>query len=886
MSLNKKAQLANVYHELPADAEPLGEMPMLLWKALEKICTEEHAEAVLMCTPEMQTVEAIAKSGGVEDVEGLRKLLDEAGHIGLVEECYAEDKKTILYSRAPAFPGVVENIIVINGTPEAAEWLEKYFGTFQQNLIPMYAPGRGSMRAIPIKESIDAKSRICSYDEIASWVENSEYFTVTDCSCRTGAKLLGKACEHTYHETCIQIGKTAESYMLTKRGRQITKSEVYDILKRCEGEGLVHQVAVTEMGDSYFICNCCGCHCAILRNCNLLNLAEKSASNFVAEINPDNCVGCGACVEACNMNALSLGNCFSEPIIQTLPDPSETEWTEEYWDKDYRVRRMVNEQGTSPCKTYCPAHISVQGYIKKAGEGKYGEALKVIKRDNPFPAVCGRICPHNCESECSRGSVDEALAIDDIKKFIADKELDRDLRYVPVIKQKINKRVAVIGAGPAGLSCAYYLAADGFSVTVFEKEKALGGMLKFGMPSFRLEKDVIDAEIDVLNEMGVRFVTGVEVGKDISLQQLRKDGYEAFYLAIGAQKARKLGIEGETAQGVQYGVEFLRRVNLGELTSMDGSTVVIGGGNVAVDVARSAVRLTGESVRMFCLEKDEEMPTVPDEKNEAIEEGIEINNSWAPDRILTDNGKVCGVRFVRCSSVYDENGRFSPVYNTDEAIEVECSNVLISIGQAIDWGNMLDDSKLSVNPGNILKVNEITLQAEEQDVFGGGDAVTGPKFTIDAIATGKKGAISIRRFLLGQDMTMRREREYKPLDKANLMSAGFDRMPRQRVNKVDTNAALKSFRDLRGTLTEEQVKKESKRCLHCGVTVVDPKKCIGCGVCTTKCEFDAVKLKKRYEIDVAANIEEFSKIMTEYNIEKMTKIATKKAAEAEGQINA
>lgn len=518
--------------------------------------------------------------------------------------------------------------------------------------------------------------------------------------------------------------------MLAGRARQITKAEVYDILRRCEKEGLVHQVAVTEMGDSFFICNCCGCHCAILRNCNLLNMADRAASNFVAEINPDNCVGCGACVEACNTNALSLGNCFAkEPPKDLIPDPNETEWSEEYWDKEYLVRKMVNEQGTAPCKTYCPAHISVQGYIKKAGEGKYGEALKVIKRDNPFPAVCGRICPHNCENECTRSVVDDAIAIDDIKKFIADKELNKDLRYIPTIKEKSNHRVAVIGAGPAGLTCAYYLASYGFSVTVYEKEKALGGMLTFGIPSFRLEKDVINAEIDVLRELGVRFVTGVEVGKDISLSQLRKDGYEAFYLAIGAQNGRKLNIEGEDANGVYYGVDFLRDVNLNKIDTLEGETIVIGGGNVAIDVARSAVRITHKNIKMFCLEKDHEMPTVPEEKEEAIEEGVEINNSWGPKRILVRDGNVCGVEFKKCISVFNEEGRFAPVY-------------------------------------------------DENDVI-----------------------------------------------------------------------------------------------------TVDPRKCIGCGICSTKCEFDAVKLVKRYEIGVAKNMEEYTQFIQEYNIEKATKIAMKKAAE-------
>lgn len=880
MSLNKKAQLSNVYHNLPADTEPLQEVPEMLWRALEELCTEEQADAILMCTSELQSCEQIAATGGA-DPERIRQIMQEVGHMGLVEAGYSEDKKEILYRRADAIPGLVENLVIMTGNQKVAEWLDKYADNLLTQYMDMLPPGRGGMRAIPVRESIDSTSKVCTYDELTPWIENSEYFTVTDCSCRKGAKLMGHGCEHSFHETCIQVSKTAESYMLTGRGRQITKAEVYDILKRCEEEGLVHQVNVTEMGDSCFICNCCGCNCIILRNCNLMNLADKSASNFVASVDPDKCVGCGACVEDCNMNALSLGNCFAkEPPKYDIPNPDETEWTQEYWDKDYLVRTMVNEQGTSPCKTFCPAHISVQGYIKKAGEGKYGQALKIIKRENPFPAICGRICPHNCEAECTRNVVDDALAIDDIKKFIADKELNRDLRYIPKIKEKLNHRAAVIGAGPAGLSCAYYLASYGFSVTVFEKETALGGMLKFGIPSFRLEKNVIDAEIDVLKELGVRFVTGVEVGKDTTLAQLREEGYEAFYIAIGAQNGRKLGLEGEDGQGVQYGVDFLRKVNLGEITELQGTAVVIGGGNVAIDVARSAVRLSKKDVAMYCLEQDEEMPTVSEEKEEAIEEGVLINNGWGPKRILTKDGKVVGVEFKKCVSVFDTEGRFAPSYSENEVITVACDHVLVSVGQAMDWGGLLENSKLQLTARNTLVVDGNSLQAGEPDVFGGGDAVTGPKIAIDAIATGKKGAISIQRYLLGLHLTMRREREYMPLDKANLDTAGFDRMPRQRAKKTNVAAAKATLKDLRNTLTDEQVREEAKRCLGCGVTVVNPRKCIGCGVCTTRCEFDAIKLKRFHDISVATNQEEYGQFCQEYAINKMTKIAAKKAAEA------
>ena len=374
------------------------------------------------------------------------------------------------------------------------------------------------------------------------------------------------------------------------------------------------------------------------------------------------------------------------------------------WNIDYRTnRQVVEDSGSSPCKAECPAHIGIQGYIKLASQGKYAEALELIKKENPFPAVCGRVCPRYCESACTRGDIDDPIAIDDIKKFIAEQDLNKDHRFVPKLRHEYGKKISVIGAGPAGLSCAYYLAIDGYKVTVFEKQKTLGGMLTFGIPAFRLEKDVINAEIDILRELGVEFKTGVEVGKDISLDQLRTQGFEAFYLAIGAQLGRNLGLEGEDAEGVITGVDFLRNVALNQDLKIEGKTIVIGGGNVAIDVARSATRVGSSKVDMYCLENRNEMPALQEEIEEALEEDIAINNSWGPKRIVVENGHIVGVEFKKCISVFDENKRFSPKFDENETKIVEANNVLISVGQGIDWGNLIEGSKIELNGNNYHK---------------------------------------------------------------------------------------------------------------------------------------------------------------------------------------
>ena len=374
-------------------------------------------------------------------------------------------------------------------------------------------------------------------------------------------------------------------------------------------------------------------------------------------------------------------------------------------------------------------------------------------------------------------------------------------------------------------------------------------MLTLGIPSFRLEKDVVNAEIEILKELGVQIETGVEVGKDVTLTELRSRGFEAFYLAVGAQAGRKLNIEGEEAPGVLAGVDFIRDVNLGTAGKLSGKTVVIGGGNVAIDVARTAARYGASTVEMRCLESREGMPALEEEIEEALEEDILITNGWGPRRIVTENGKTTGVEFVKCLSVLDEEGRFSPKFDEEATEIVPADHVLISVGQAMDWGKLLEGTAVQLNPNGTVKADGTTYQTDESDIFAGGDALTGPKFAIDAIAMGKEAAISIHRQVHGHTLTLGRlNRDYRPLDRDELDLGGYDRLPRQKAeHRKEAEAARDSFADSRGMLTVDQVKAETERCLGCGATTVDQYQCIGCGVCTTKCKFDAVSLSRRYD---------------------------------------
>ncbi len=852
------------------------------YKILEPIVTDEMAD-VALCLElrKPMSAEEIAPKCGFP-VEKTAELLWQLAEVGMafVNKIDGVDK----YWNEIWVPGhmemIVNNLENVKKYPILAECFEELGRVRGPLLISSVPTALGPMRVIPIESAIDGETRRASYEEVSKYINEAEIISVSDCACRTSREAMGEGCGHLKEDMCIQLGHAAEYYIRTGRGRQITREEAFDIIKRAEENGLMHQIPNFDgPGKTHAICNCCGCSCYSLRFANMYNAPDILRSNYIAQVDKEKCVACGECVENCPTNALKLGQKLcDEPVVQAERDyPFDTEWGPDRWNVDYRTnRKVVLDSGSSPCKAECPAHIGVQGYIKLAAQGKYTEALELIKHENPFPAVCGRVCPRKCESACTRGDIDDPVAIDDIKKFIAEKDLDAATRYVPKKRHDYGKKIAVVGAGPAGLSCAFYLAIDGYKVTVFEKQQALGGMLTFGIPSYRLEKDVINAEIDVLRELGVEFKTGVDVGADVTISELRDQGFEAFYLAIGAQAGRLIGVEGEDADGVITGVDFLRNVNLDESVKLEGRTVVIGGGNVAIDVARTAVRTGSSKVDMFCLESREEMPALDEEIDEALAEDISIGNSWGPKRILTENGKVTGVEFKKCLAVFDEQGRFSPKFDEDDTKTVECDNVLLSVGQGIDWGEMLTGTKVEINPNRTVKADPTTFQTAEADIFVGGDAYTGPKFAIDAIALGKEGAISIHRFVSpGHSLTLGRlKRDYRALDKDRIDFDSYDRMPRQRIDHVDGKKSKETFRDLRGTFTEEQVRKETERCLGCGATVVDEYMCIGCGQCTTKCKFDAISLVRKYDL-VNKDLSELKPAVIKNVVKRKIRIKTK-----------
>ena len=825
---------------------------------MENIVSDDEADiAIAAGLRKERTAGWLAAKVG-KTVAEIQPALDNLVYYGVFRRVYSEELGEDTYFMQIFAPGILEMMVnnqpLMAAHPEVGRAFEEYTRLRMQAMGPILPDGYGLMRVIPVESAIEGLPGVTDDERLSYYLNKYDTFSVSPCSCRASRTLLGDGCGHLAEDMCVQMGKGAEHYIRSGRARQISREEAYEIVKRAEENGLMHDIPNIEgSGETSAICNCCACACFGLRAGMMFGARDAIRSNFVAEVDEAKCVVCAQCVEVCPGNALKLGQKLC--ATNDTSAPKYTKITETFnfakaVNENYRENREdVLPSGTAPCKAACPAHIPVQGYLKLAAQGRYTEALELIKTENPFPAVCGRICNKRCEAECTRGDVDEAVAIDEVKRFIADHDMHEETRFVPKMVNQIGRpyaeKIAVIGAGPAGMSCAYYLAQKGYPVTVFDRNPVPGGMLTLGIPSFRLEKDVLNAEIDILKEMGVEFRCGVEVGKDVTIQQLRGEGYKGFYLAIGAQKSAKLRIPGEELEGVLGGVDFLREVNLGNKPDIGRRCAVIGGGNVAMDVCRSAVRLGAEETYVFYRRSEAEMPADPEEVREAMEEGVKFRFLSAPVEIIGTDGRVSAIKIEKMElGEPDERGRRKPV-GTGEFEIVEIDSVIGAVGQTVDWGT-LDVGALKTTKKNTAEADSLTYQTAQPDIFVGGDCYTGPKFAIDAIAAGKEAAISLHRYVHpGQTLTAGRDRrEYRALDKEHAMIGvgGFDREHRQTPGY---NAAkAKTFADARVTFTEEQVRKECARCLGCGATKVDSYLCIGCGLCTTKCKFDAIHLKK------------------------------------------
>ncbi len=834
---------------------------------LYNLVTDEQCEiGIKMEKRHPRTLDDMKKLCPEYSEEELLKQLEEMSYNGVIEWNYENPQHEKQWVLPMYVPGSAEfgnmNPDVISKYPEVGPFFERMSRIPLEGLTHMVPPGGAGigMHVIPVEKAIEMENETSPLEHISHWLDKYDgKYAKSPCSCRRSRKTFDQGCADDPEGWCIAVGDMADYVVETnKGGHYITREEALEIFQKAEELGFVHQTTNIDGEDKIFaICNCNVNVCYALRTSQLFNTPNMSASAYRAHVVKDNCVACGRCVEVCPAGAATLGQKLckkdgTEMVYPKMPLPTEQKWSEDMWTEDYRDINRINthKTGTAPCKTACPAHVPVQGYLKMAAQGRYDEALALIKKYNPLPAVCGHVCNRRCEDACTRATIDEALAIDEVKKFIAMRDLNSDTRYIPKkripkIDGEFDEKIAIIGAGPAGISCAYYLAEKGYKPTLFEKSKKPGGMVTYGIPSFVMEKNVVEAEVDVLRDMGVDIRLGVEVGKDVTLKQLREEGYKAFYIAIGCQGGRGVNVPGEDAEGVMKGVDLLHTVIDDESYKLEGDAVVIGGGNVAIDVSRTAVRCGASKVTQVSLETRDIMPALPEEIEVAESEDIKFHGGWGPKEILTENGKVTGIVFKKCTQVKNAEGRFDPKYDENDTMTIECSNVLLSVGQCTIWGDLLEGEDVEFR-GPAPVADPKTFQTTVPDIFVGGDMFYGPRFAIDAIACGKEGAVSIHRFVQpNSSLTIGRDPNYFiELDKEDILVENYDNTGRQQAGNKAKKGDPLTFRDTVEVFTEDQVKAETARCLGCGASIVDQNKCVGCGLCTTWCEFDAIKLTR------------------------------------------
>ena len=805
----------------------------------------------------------------------LQKLLDEMSVIGIIEYDYGdnyawdhplEDKpKVKRYMLSYFVPGSAElmnsSVDRIAKNPAVANMFERMTFIPLAGITEMLPPGGGGvgMHVIPVEKAIENEQESLDIEHISHWMKKYEgHISAGICSCRASRAMLGDGCIDDVNDWCLQFGDMADYTVETGRAHYITKERALEILELSEKNGFVHQITNIDGENKIFdICNCDVKICNALRTALLFNTPYLERSAYTANVTKDKCVACGQCVQNCPSGAVKLGQklCKADGSEQKYPHavlPDKIKWGKYAWDENYRSTIRATDtwdSGTAPCKVACPAHVPVQGYLKMAHEGRYREALALIKTQNPFPAVCGRVCNKKCEEACTRGKIDAPVSIDAVKKFLAEEERKSKERYVPEkvypsLVGEFKEKIAIIGAGPAGLSAAYYLAEGGFRPTVFEKHEKPGGMMTYGIPTWKLEKDVIESEIDIIRQLGAEIKCGVEVGKDVTIEELKKQGYKAFYVAIGCQGGRKPGIPNEDAKGTDIAVSYLADA-LDKQDPFKGDVVVVGGGNVAIDCVRTAHRLGAKNVGMYCLESRETMPASKEEIEEALAENVSINNGWGPKEVkVNSKGEVEAIVFKKCLSCFDKEGKFNPSYDENETIEVKADKIVFAIGQSIVWGDLLKGTKVTFWKNGYPIADKVTFQTADPDIFVGGDVFTGPKFVINAIAGGHQAAEALARHVrpnATMDVGFNR-RNFKQLNKEDIKLPGYDEAGRQEAGMDEKIDHKNSFVDAHKTLTEEQVHTETGRCLSCGAAYVDPNKCIGCGICTTKCHFDAIHL--------------------------------------------
>jgi heterodisulfide reductase subunit A-like polyferredoxin len=548
-------------------------------------------------------------------------------------------------------------------------------------------------------------------------------------------------------------------------------------------------------------------------------------------VDASKCTGCGECPQACPVHIKSQ---FDETLVdrKAIYRP---------YAQAFPNIFTIEKGERAPCGLTCPSGINVQGYVALIGAGKYKEAFSLIWENLPLPGVLGRICPHPCEKECNRKDLDEPIAICELKRFVADQVSVGAIHELSLQEQKKEEKIAIVGSGPAGLTAAAYLAQKGYPVTIFEALPVTGGMLYTGIPSYRLPRDILSEEIKAIQSLGVEIKTNSPIGSDLTIDDLFRQGYRSVFLGVGAHKDQKLNIPGEDNPNVMPGVVFLRKANLGQNVEVGKRVAVIGGGNVAIDAARSALRLGSEEVTIIYRRSRDEMPAYEEDVREADEEGIKFQFLAAPTEILLKDGKISSLRCIRMElGEPDSSGRRRPVPVQGSDFPVEVDMIIPAIGQAPDL-SPFKGMEIETTPQGMIKVDPITLQTSKKGVFAGGDAVSGPWIAIEAVAAGKEAAVSIDRYLREKDLGEGRQKPELKKARYEEIYQGQSKAPRARMETIPLEERRRTFSEVKTGFGEEEAKREALRCLNCGL-------CSECLQCVAICKAGAINHQMNGEV--------------------------------------